>query len=173
MPLSNDEIYRVHVDNLRAVEKGCNQVYLQLKRCLAVRQDAAASALLKVFVLLIGAWSEVRLLKLLYEAGGFSNIELAIHDDAIRFAVGSLANLPVRRGRAQRRRDQSLAGRPERCSLDTPSATFRAERPSRSALRGKADQNWTLWTPARGPNRTFWVFARSRLDRRCARGDHR
>lgn len=75
MPLSNDEMFRVHVQNLRAVDKGCNQVYLQLKRCLALRQDAAASALLKVFVLLIGAWSEVRLLKLLYEAGGFSGVD--------------------------------------------------------------------------------------------------
>jgi hypothetical protein len=75
MPLNTEDLYRAHVKNLRAVETACAHIYLELKRCLAIQQVAAADALLKTFVLLIGAWSEVRLQKLFHENNGFSDAE--------------------------------------------------------------------------------------------------
>lgn len=75
MPLSTQELYKAHVQNRRAVESACTQIYRECKRCLATRQDTAARSLLKTFTLLIGAWSEVRLLKLLHEDNGFSGHE--------------------------------------------------------------------------------------------------
>lgn len=75
MPLNSAALYDVHVKNLRAVNTACEQVYRQLKFCLAGNQQAAADALLKTFTLLLGAWAEVRLLKLLYEPNGFTDDE--------------------------------------------------------------------------------------------------
>ena len=75
MSLTPDEIYHCHVKNLRAVNSALVQIYRQLKYCLAAQQDVAADALLKTFCLLIGAWAEVRLLKVLYEPSGFSGTD--------------------------------------------------------------------------------------------------
>ena len=71
MPLNLEQRYHAHVQNLRAVDSGCTHIFRDLKRCIATKQVVAASALLKTFTLLIGAWSEVRLLKLLHEPNGF------------------------------------------------------------------------------------------------------
>jgi hypothetical protein len=84
MALPRAELYKLHVRNLRAVDVACSQVFRQLKHCLSARQDRAADALLKTFILLVGAWAEVRLLKLLHEKNGFSN-----GDRASILAVGS------------------------------------------------------------------------------------
>lgn len=75
MPLSLEDRYQAHVQNLQAVDSACIHIYRELKRCIAIDQGAAASALLKTFTLLIGAWSEVRLLKLLHEPNGFLEID--------------------------------------------------------------------------------------------------
>jgi hypothetical protein len=75
MPLNTDQRYKAHVHNLRAVDSGCTHIFRELKRCIATRQTVATNVLLKTFVLLIGAWSEVRLLKLLHEPHGFLDPE--------------------------------------------------------------------------------------------------
>ncbi|MGP9810585.1 hypothetical protein ACTZWT_03625 [Rhodopseudomonas sp. NSM] len=49
--------------------------YRELKDCLAKGQSAPAAALLKTFILLIGAWAEVRFLKMLHEPNAFSDSE--------------------------------------------------------------------------------------------------
>ena len=77
MPLTTEELYRAHVRNLRAVDSACVHTYRELKRCIVTKQFTAVNALLKTFTLLIGAWSEVRLLKLIYEPNGFQNADRA------------------------------------------------------------------------------------------------
>lgn len=77
MPLTISDLYKAHVQNLRAVDSACTQIFRETKRCLATKQSTAAEALLKTFTLLIGAWSEVRLLKLLHEPNGFSDADRA------------------------------------------------------------------------------------------------
>lgn len=73
MPLAPEKLYAAHVANLRAVDNAADHVYLQLKRCIASQQTIAADALLKLYMFLVGAWAEVRLLKLLYERQGFQD----------------------------------------------------------------------------------------------------
>lgn len=60
-------LYAAHVSNLRALNAALTHVHRQLNYLLASEQDIAAQALLKIYVFLIGAWAEVRLLKMLHE----------------------------------------------------------------------------------------------------------
>ena len=75
MPLNNAALYACHVDNLRAVTTGVEHVGRQLRAALGSSQETTARTLLRIQMLLIGAWSEGRLHKLLYEDGGFSDQE--------------------------------------------------------------------------------------------------
>ncbi|WP_439408464.1 hypothetical protein ACNJX9_08795 [Bradyrhizobium sp. DASA03076] len=77
MPLSVADRYKAHVENLRALDVACTHIHRELKDCLAQRQTTPAKALLRTFVLLVGAWSEVRLLKMLHESNAFSDVERA------------------------------------------------------------------------------------------------
>jgi hypothetical protein len=75
MPLSVAQRYQAHVQNLRKLDVACSHIYRELKDCLAKRQASSSEALLKTFILLIGAWSEVRFLKILHEPNAFSDEE--------------------------------------------------------------------------------------------------
>ena len=77
MPSPIDERYKAHVLNLRALESAHTQIARQLNFAVAAEQSAAIKALLKTYILLIGAWAEVRLLKLLHEPAAFSEDERA------------------------------------------------------------------------------------------------
>jgi len=75
LPLTRSQLYQVHVSNLRTVDSGCTQVYRQLKFCLSSGQTKSYEALLKLSILLVGTWAEVRLLKLLHEPSGFTDAD--------------------------------------------------------------------------------------------------
>lgn len=77
MPIPIAERYKAHVLNLRALESAHTQVARQLNFAVASDHSAAVDALLKTYILLIGAWAEVRLLKLLHEPAAFSDDERA------------------------------------------------------------------------------------------------
>lgn len=77
MALPQSDIFKVHVQNLRAVSRACDALDIDLRRSLATNRNFASEALLKTSVLLVGAWAEVRLCKLLYEPKGFSDAERA------------------------------------------------------------------------------------------------
>ncbi|HYW17632.1 MAG TPA: hypothetical protein VE891_15945 [Allosphingosinicella sp.] len=72
MALTPERLYRVHVENLRAVQAGVQQIERELRAAISRQDAAAAEALLKILLLLIGSWAECRLRKLLYEINGFS-----------------------------------------------------------------------------------------------------
>ncbi|RWQ33949.1 MAG: hypothetical protein EOS20_23625 [Mesorhizobium sp.] len=74
MVLSAPDLYKAHVLNLKAVQAGIAHTERELRAALA-RQDApSANTLIKILLLLTGAWAECRLKKLLYEPSGFDNI---------------------------------------------------------------------------------------------------
>jgi hypothetical protein len=75
MPLSQADLYKAHVENLRAIDSAYSQVGRELRSCIARELSAPADALLKTQMLLLGAWAEVRLLKLLHEPSGFVGID--------------------------------------------------------------------------------------------------
>ncbi|WP_335624384.1 hypothetical protein [Brevundimonas sp.] len=76
MAESKESLYKAHVKNLRSVRLGIDHSYRYLKRSLASEDSSAASALLRVYMLLAGAWAEARLRKLIYEPSGFTIAEI-------------------------------------------------------------------------------------------------
>ncbi len=72
MPLSAADTYKFQSNNLRKVNIGLNAIGRILKRSIAQQDAQTAEAFLRIYTLLASAWSEVRLSKMIFEAGGFS-----------------------------------------------------------------------------------------------------
>lgn len=75
MPLSNKELYAIHVANLKSVNSGRLQIELQIKHALSTGNQPTYQTLLRVYILLAAASAECRLRKLLYEPNGFSDAQ--------------------------------------------------------------------------------------------------
>lgn len=73
MTLSPDKLYKAHVLNLRAVNSGILHVERELRAAIATEDERSAETLLKLLLLLTGAWAECRLRKLQYEPAGFDD----------------------------------------------------------------------------------------------------
>lgn len=71
MALTPTQLYRVHVENLRAVRIGLDRIERELRSAISRRDTESSSALLKILLLLMGSWAECRLRKLIYEQNGF------------------------------------------------------------------------------------------------------
>jgi hypothetical protein len=65
------KLYELHVANLRAVADGLGRISLALRHAIAVEDDRSSYALLRTYALLLAAWAECRIRKLLYEPNGF------------------------------------------------------------------------------------------------------
>lgn len=72
---SPDRLYRFHVANLRAVRAGLYDVHAAGLRAIELRRNASTDTHLRLYVFMVGAWAECRLLKLLYEPSAFSEEE--------------------------------------------------------------------------------------------------
>ncbi len=75
MVASRENLYKAHVNNIRAVEIAFERIMRELNGSLARGDEKTADALLKTAMLLLGAWAENRLRKLAYEPNGFSQRE--------------------------------------------------------------------------------------------------
>jgi len=75
MNSSPHSLYRYHVENLRAIDVALKKIALSLRRAIAVDNQKEIYAFTQVYALLLGAWAEVRLNKLLYEPNGFNDDE--------------------------------------------------------------------------------------------------
>jgi len=73
MNSSSHPLYRYHVENLRAVDIALKKIALSLRGAIAVDNQKEIDVFTRVYALLLGAWAEVRLNKLLYEPNGFSD----------------------------------------------------------------------------------------------------
>ncbi|MFZ2995847.1 hypothetical protein [Sphingobium sp.] len=72
MPATPENLYKAHVKNLRAVDTALERMLRELNGSLARCDDTTSDALLKTTMLLLGAWAEDRLRKMLFEPNGFS-----------------------------------------------------------------------------------------------------
>ena len=72
---TSDRLYRFHVENLRAVRAGLDDVLAAARRAIASRQQSPIPTSLRLYAFMAGAWAECRLLKLLYEPDAFSDAE--------------------------------------------------------------------------------------------------
>jgi hypothetical protein len=75
MPLSDSDLYKAHVLNLRSVRDGIAQTERQLRAAIARNDESAARTLLFVLLLLTGSWAECRLRKLMFEPNGFDSAD--------------------------------------------------------------------------------------------------
>lgn len=72
MAASDDDLYRAHVKNLRAIGDALRKICFELNASISRGDHKTSEALLKTAMLLLGGWSENRLRKLSYEPNGFS-----------------------------------------------------------------------------------------------------
>jgi hypothetical protein len=70
------QIYRYHVENLREIEVALRNIARLARETIAHRDpENSLRSLLRMYTLLIGAWAECRLQKLLHEEFGFISAE--------------------------------------------------------------------------------------------------
>ena len=72
---SSKELYKFHVANLQSVSDGLDHAFRSARNTIAHGNQIAVSTHVCLLSFLLGVWSEVRLLKLLYEPNGFSPAE--------------------------------------------------------------------------------------------------
>lgn len=75
MPATPESLYRAHVKNLHAVDTALKRIIRELNAALSRNDSATSDALLKTAMLLLGAWAENRLRKMLFEPSGFTDAE--------------------------------------------------------------------------------------------------
>lgn len=75
MPKPPARLYRYHVANLRSLEGGLKQTARLARESIGQGQEQVTKPLVRLYALLLGAWAETRLQKLLYEKAAFSEAE--------------------------------------------------------------------------------------------------
>ena len=70
-----DRLNRFHVENLRTVRVGLDDVLVAARKAIGLRRQASIPTHLRLYAFMAGAWAECRLLKLLYEPDAFPDAE--------------------------------------------------------------------------------------------------
>lgn len=70
-----EKLYEFHVQNLRAITTALDEALASGRRAIARGDAVAVATHVRMFALLLGVWSECRLLKLLYEPGAFTDVD--------------------------------------------------------------------------------------------------
>ena len=65
---SSETLYKFHVANLRFVSNGLNHIFRSARNAIACGNQNLVSTHVRLLLFILGAWSEVRLLKLLHGA---------------------------------------------------------------------------------------------------------
>jgi hypothetical protein len=80
MTKSSQDLYKYHVANVRRVGRALDRIALTLRSAIAKEDSQSIITFLPLYMLLLGAWAESRLRKLLYEPNAFSINERKIID---------------------------------------------------------------------------------------------
>ena len=70
---SPQKLYRFHVSNLREIDRSMKKVALSLRAAVSQNEERTVSSFVCLYALLLGAWAECRLNKLVYEPQGFND----------------------------------------------------------------------------------------------------
>jgi hypothetical protein len=73
-----NKLYEFHVENLRAIDLAIDQVARSLRRAVSREDEKTTLSFTRLHALLLGAWAECRLRKLIYEPNGFDKQERAL-----------------------------------------------------------------------------------------------
>ncbi|HEB34855.1 hypothetical protein LCGC14_0592500 [marine sediment metagenome] len=68
----DNKLYQFHVANIRSVEIALNNTALSARKAISAENAPAVESFIRLYALLLGAWVEIRLKKLLFENSGFS-----------------------------------------------------------------------------------------------------
>lgn len=71
MVTKNTKLYKYHSENLKALDGALLYSSIATKQAIRNQQSSQTIMFTRMYFLLLGAWAEVRLLKLLHESGGF------------------------------------------------------------------------------------------------------
>jgi hypothetical protein len=69
---SDEKLYSFHVANIRSVEIALDNAALSARKAISEENTSATESFVRLYALLLGAWAENRLRKLLFENAGFS-----------------------------------------------------------------------------------------------------
>ena len=76
MARNNSDMYKYHVANLRELEFAISHTGRMARSEISTKDpQKGLRSLLRLYSFLVGAWAEARLIKLLYEIGGFNELE--------------------------------------------------------------------------------------------------
>lgn len=70
-----EKLYEFHVANLHAIETALDKVALMLRDAISRNDNKVIESFMRLYALLLAAWAECRLRKLLYEPNGFTDTE--------------------------------------------------------------------------------------------------
>lgn len=70
--VSDSKLYKFHVANTWSVEIALGNTALSVRRAISEENISATESFVRLYALLLGAWAENRLKKLLFEKNGFS-----------------------------------------------------------------------------------------------------
>ena len=70
-----EKLYSFHVKNLRVIDRAILRVGLACRRAISRGDEQSVASFTPVYALLLGAWAECRLRKLIYEPSGFDQAE--------------------------------------------------------------------------------------------------
>lgn len=75
MAAPDKKLYRFHVANIRSIEIALNHSALAARSAISKENQPAIKSFVSLYALLLGAWAETRLRKLVYENNGLTGIE--------------------------------------------------------------------------------------------------
>jgi len=70
-----EKLYRFHVANLQEIDRAMDKVARSLRMAISQSDEFSVSAFMRLYALLLGAWAECRLRKLIYEPQAFNDSE--------------------------------------------------------------------------------------------------
>jgi len=75
MTITDNKLYRFHVKNIHSIEIALSHSAIAARSAIAEQNKPAIKSFVSLNALLLGAWAENRLRKLLYESNGLSVVE--------------------------------------------------------------------------------------------------
>jgi hypothetical protein len=67
------KLYEFHVANLQEIDRAMDRIARSLRIAISISDEITVSTFMRLYALLLGAWAECRLRKLIYEPHGFDD----------------------------------------------------------------------------------------------------
>lgn len=86
MAKTSQELYGLHVDNERRISIALRKIPLTIREAISDKDETVISSFLPLYMLLLSAWAECKLRKLLYEPNAFTDGE---RSEIVQKSVGN------------------------------------------------------------------------------------